>query len=629
MTASLARRMFLGLGLSALAAASASASTNLSGLSAPRDVRLATPYPSLEAISPEMFGAIGDGVADDTAAWTACLARGGNVVCAKGRSYTLTLPMLVPQGTHVDFSGSSVTMTLSGNNDRSWTMRSYTSLRNGALATISQGSPGSQAFFHSAVTWGPLAGESPSPANISPNEGVHDITLENLTLSTTKPGGCAIAGAGGCYNIEIHDIIFPDSASLSQCMSFDWAVVGAIVANPSTAAQMNANKALFNAGSSWTTHPYNISISNISAGELSYPSDPGSGVVRFSAARNYTVANVSALSTTGSFFANTAGDLGFEYAPAEVKTYRDRAMRVDNISVAVAGNVGVAVRVDAYADNVALAVAGGYTPLLPVTQSLDFILTNPSIAGTASASSKSGIQFVQCLGGRVIGGKVAGALNGVHIDQGTTNVILDGLEITGCWQDGVSIENASTPPQDCTVENCRAYGNGLAGGTWAGIHVVEGVRIALLRNQLGDPSSELSQELGIRLENGAALAITVQDNMVFNTSGGAAYSNGATNDYSTLWLFTGNQTGAGVGTPLGGQNIIPFVRGESFGNDQGIAQFYAAAGVLTGGATPPSAFVARLGDMIWYDGPSSGGHQGSVCTNGGTPGTWKTMGSIS
>ena len=68
-------------------------------------------------------------------------------------------------------------------------------------------------------------------------------------------------------------------------------------------------------------------------------------------------------------------------------------------------------------------------------------------------------------------------------------------------------------------------------------------------------------------------------------------------------------------------------------------QFFYSSGGGGGGFTPatnwtfgtaaPVSGVHGLGDIVWNTNPSPGFPFGWVCTNGGTPGTWKVMGLIS
>lgn len=50
--------------------------------------------------------------------------------------------------------------------------------------------------------------------------------------------------------------------------------------------------------------------------------------------------------------------------------------------------------------------------------------------------------------------------------------------------------------------------------------------------------------------------------------------------------------------------------------------------VLVRGAAAPISGTWAQGDIIWNSAPAAAGTIGWVCTAGGTPGTWKTFGTI-
>lgn len=76
------------------------------------------------AVTPEMFAAVGDGIADDRAAWQAALSIGLPVVGRAGAVYRLGAPLVTPSGARIDMAGSSFRRGFSGG----WAIRNTTAL---------------------------------------------------------------------------------------------------------------------------------------------------------------------------------------------------------------------------------------------------------------------------------------------------------------------------------------------------------------------------------------------------------------------------------------------------------------------------------------------------------------------
>jgi parallel beta-helix repeat protein len=78
---------------------------------------------------------------------------------------------------------------------------------------------------------------------------------------------------------------------------------------------------------------------------------------------------------------------------------------------------------------------------------------------------------------------------------------------------------------------------------------------------------------------------------------------------------------AGVGSLNGAGNYARYLTSDSYG--QGI--YYGNAGEIT--STTGANF--QIGDKLYYNSVTSGGYIGQTCTAAGAPGTWKTFGVIS
>jgi parallel beta-helix repeat protein len=120
--------------------------------------------------------------------------------------------------------------------------------------------------------------------------------------------------------------------------------------------------------------------------------------------------------------------------------------------------------------------------------------------------------------------------------------------------------------------------------------------------------------LGTAATGGVIDTVTVSNN-IFESGTSASYSfHDASVGQSTNLRLTGN---AG-GTANFNGDIIPSV---NFNNSWNAAVGY--------GVSSPTAGLWTQGAIIYNFAPMAGGTVGWVCTTGGTPGTWKTFGTIS
>jgi len=91
-----------------------------------------------------------------------------------------------------------------------------------------------------------------------------------------------------------------------------------------------------------------------------------------------------------------------------------------------------------------------------------------------------------------------------------------------------------------------------------------------------------------------------------------------TDSYATDSFVLGNNIYTDISTNL---------TGVSAGNTQIVRPLESVNKAYLSGSAPSSGTWAR-GSIVWNPSPSAGGTIGYVCVSGGTPGTWKTFGTI-
>ena len=164
---------------------------------------------------------------------------GGTVRCVAGATYRCRRAPVVLDRVTLDLNGATLVLELSGGNDQGVRLRSYAVLRNGTVTVRSRGKPSLQGGAHAPVCVGPLYGEGGTSSQPSPDEGVSDWIIADLTLSTDKRvpveggvmGGVAIQVMGGAARGRIERIVVPDSTTMVGAIHLDWGTVGELQAS--------------------------------------------------------------------------------------------------------------------------------------------------------------------------------------------------------------------------------------------------------------------------------------------------------------------------------------------------------------------------------------------------------------
>jgi hypothetical protein len=579
-----------------------------------------------QTVSVKDFGALGDGTTNDYQAIQNAIdylvsVGGGKLTCENGKTYAMTPAPEIKNNVQVDMCGATWNMTLGSGNVPGVRIGTNSGIENGTLNAISTGTPSSQFFWHAAISLGEANNMGYTPANPGYYQSANNWFVRNMTLHTTRNNCPVFQGMGAIYNGILENIVIPDSATCSG-IHFDWGNVGTV-----SSSAIPATRIAYDAGDCYTTHPNNIIIRNLTVGDLSFPAaapDIGTRAVRLSACYGITIENVKVGGTTYAAFNHVGGDLGFEFAQPEVRFFACRGTSVRNFQADNSGQFGA--YIDTYADNIAGAVAGGYSPIFNVIMQGDITIDQFTTVGLGLNVNQDGIRL-EFVDGVFI--KDANCYNhnyGMYIDQKAQNInVLRGNYYYN-QRDGISVRN-NADTRYIVMDSVQAQRNGLYASwtTKSGINV-EGGNSIRIQNCFVGSTAEDYQNNGIRVQSAAQDVVVVNNVCREVVAGGVAFVMSADGVYTAITVFNGNKYQGSAGTAYSGQRIVPFASIYDPTNNVLIRQWVAGRTFLSSDTTPPSGtWVAN--DRIFYSsGSAAGGYTGTVCITGGTPGTWKRFG---
>ena len=580
-------------------------------------------------VNPRMFGAVGDGVANDRAAvqdaidFISTLLPGGVVEGIPGDRYRCVINsgvtdfgVIIKSGTTLDVNMSAIELECTGS-VYGIRLQSNAHIRGpGKVKTTVSSASGSQGMWHAPISIGAAYGEVTSVGAIGNYLNATRWSVRGITIENVRAGGTGIAGMGGVSHGVIEDIDFPDNATLVGCINFDWGTVGAI-----NSANVPASRVAYDAGTAYTVHPNNIYVRRINIGAMNYA---GSTPIRLSGVHDIRVEGfaIAACKTYGVF--HTAGDLGYEFAQDNsIRRRRHRGIVVRDGAIADAGNGG-AIYCDAHADNIALAVASGYSPYLDATNSTNIVFDNIRSQGSISSAAGHGVVARYMEGGTFRNLFILGHQRGIVCAEAAKRILITGGEISTCYQEGIYI-GAGTAPEEITVDGVWCYSNGT-GVIAAGIRAQSGVRHTITRCRLGGVG-ESFQSYGVLVDPTAGDVEVSYNHAIGHKTPGAAFQIGTGASFGCTRLFVGNTYRVGfVGTPYNGDGII--IHSYRINVLGGVTKECLATRGTLSVDTTPTVGTWTAGDRIVFTNPVAGGKSGSICVNGGTPGTWKQFGAI-
>lgn len=569
-------------------------------------------------VSASWFGTDSTGAAMQAAIDYVNGLGGGTVLCTYGATYTMTALPVVKANVMLDMNRATFNATLGTGNIYGVRLGNYAGIRNGTINVTSTGSPSSQFIFHAAISLGEANSNGGTVASPSLYSSVHDFLVEDMTLSTTRSYCPVIQGQGDIYNGVIRNITIPSSTYCSG-VHLDWSDIGTGVSS----SDIPGTRTSFNANTCYTTHPHNILIENINVGTLSVAvsGDLAAQMVRLSACYNITARNLTCVSVTGHAYLHTGGDLGFEFAPANIKPYACRGNTVEKVTVLLpTSSMSNGIVVDTLADNIYREqfLAAAYSPLMNPLMHGDVVVRDANVNGSL-ISGKYGIRIIQARGVRVIGGSVSKWDYGVWVDEFTQDITIDGVVVSGCRQDGILLgfSEVREDTERVTIRNCVSYGNGVS-STGYGIRVTR-CRTAWLNNNVLGSDTESTQGVGILIaENSVITDINGFGNQCLGATVCAYYLPATTapyyHDRIGSWDNNSSELSVPQGDIIAPQGTIPLRR--IFSANRLIKEY-----ISTDTAAPTVGHWKR-GSFLWQKDATAAS---TVCRSVTTSGSFGTL----
>jgi hypothetical protein len=527
---------------------------------------------------------------------------GGTVRCVAGATYRCRRAPVVLDRVTLDLNGATLVLELSGGNDQGVRLRSHAVLRNGTVTVRSQGKPSLQGGAHAPVCVGPLYGEGGTSAQPSPDEGVSDWIIADLTLSTDKRvpveggvmGGVAIQVMGGATRGRIERIVVPDSTTMVGAIHLDWGAVGELQASDD-ADGMTWTRRAFDEGRVWTTHPSDIAVRDIQVGRLTGSGvrpEPGTGAIRLSGCHDVKVSGVRAKATSGNFLRHTAGDLGFEFAQGSRKL--DGNVFLDCV---VGESRGRLFTSDSLADNVRRATTRGYHARIDPLYRTDVRFEH--VTGFGAGEQPGGV-FVHQFGGRAVGCRAVGFSVGFHCDAGAREVSFYDCTAIQNVETGFLVENVADPPRDCRLVASIATQNGVGRPRMANIVVGASIATVIDGGTIGRASGA-EPSFGIRIKerrDGCLDASIVNQPLIqSHAPGGAAIQASSREGWGAVKLFTGARYGAAVIRRWLGLAMVPIQIEEDGTRLIAVERGYLGRRSSFGTATDHYLEVTSVGDV--------------------------------
>lgn len=558
------------------------------------DTRAALAARFAPVFTPEAFGAVGDGVADDSTAVIAALNEaglvGGTCLLKAGATYRVTESLVVPDGVTVSGFGAMIV------DEATDLTRPVVDMGNnahidGPTISLSASSPGD--ILNGGARAHVLFGDYLTGA------GVSGGSATNLTLIGGWPNCNGVFITGESSNITVRRINVPDSGVIGRPVMVHWG------------GWNDHNQVTGHQPGTYTKHPHGIIIDDISVGRMTV-GNTGGAAVYLSSVYDISVSNVRVESAMGGVFV-VPGDYGMHYADPIVEARGMSGITVDGVTiheVRAGGNGFVANGVPAYAAPTVkphvsfrdCSASGGLRSWNIIQAHAD--VTNcvaEKATGHTVEIGAGGSAYIYATKVRDGGGY--GVLAGG--DASDVHVIHSRVE--DCARSGIAaLGTAALPAKHIRVESSVVRGNGgLAGSAHqqAEIGLMHAHFVTVQDSEIGEQSP--AARFGIYQATGAVFT-RAKDNTFRGSLESQIYLTAgfdAETDNSGNW-----HTGPGVSV-TGTTARTPSVGGMK---------------VIRRQSPPPDGTWAQ-GDICIKPLPDAGAAPGWMCVTSGTPGVWRAF----
>lgn len=516
----------------------------------------------------EDFGAVGDGITDDTVAISNAVAMGQKVVFSKNKNYLISSNIIVPEKTFINLNGSTIQLETALQHPCFNVQGNDVSIQNGTINVIGS-TMGGYGGSLACITAG----------NQTTGEGYNALTFTDLTLSTNRDdAGAAISILGECTNILIENIVIPDNDRIRNVFGFEWG------GTPTPEG---------------TGHPHNIKVNNIKAGRLTNVSPLLGGygyLVWVSAGFNVQVSNIFVEKGFG-ILCHIQGDNGADYAPARYKDAVGKNVSLKNGTIMEC--FGYAVRV----------VGRPSDSSFEAHTSIDGLVAYGDLT---EGNDAVGVQTEYSSNTILCNFKISGFHTGFVTGADTRRPLVKNGEVTLCQLSGIALGNSGTKCLEGTVKNVLLHKNNQAGFTGtgvAGILLNNSIRSTVENCTFGVEGEVETQRYAIagdvtceypHLNNNYTHAVS---------TGGVAYLFGASSQTEINPHGVNNYASPSVTTVYGGCPIFQL-------DTLGIRRFTSSIVPVVG--------TYDVGDRVYFSNPQT--FLGAVCITAGTPGTWRNFG---